>query len=117
MSIDDPFTYYRPLHRVAEFVDANIHRKITVADLADVAATQPKSFGAYFKQHVGEPPSVWLQRCKLEEACRLLCESDYTVLELALNLGYSSPRPLERLFCRFLETSPAEWRQRQLDEA
>lgn len=60
----------------------------------------------------GEPPAALRRRVLLERAAYRLTTSDRTVLEVAIEAGYSSNEAFTRAFARAYGSTPAAWRRR-----
>jgi AraC-like DNA-binding protein len=60
----------------------------------------------------GEPPAAFRRRILLERAAYQLLVSGRTVLEVALDAGYSSHEAFTRAFARAYGRTPSEWRRR-----
>jgi AraC-like DNA-binding protein len=60
----------------------------------------------------GEPPLAFRRRILLERAAYRLRTSDETVLDIALEAGYSSHEAFTRAFRRAYGLAPSEWRRR-----
>jgi AraC-like DNA-binding protein len=59
----------------------------------------------------GEPPATLRRRVLLERAAHRLRTSDRTVLEIALDAGYSSHEAFTRAFARAYGRAPLAWRR------
>jgi len=59
----------------------------------------------------GEPPRRFRRRILLERAARSLLTGDRTVLDVAIEAGYSSQEAFTRAFARAYGNSPARWRR------
>src|SRR5215211_5567390 len=60
----------------------------------------------------GEPPGAFRRRILLERAAYRLLASGNTILEVALDAGYSSHEAFTRAFTRAYGRTPSEWRRR-----
>ncbi|BAS27675.1 helix-turn-helix domain-containing protein [Limnochorda pilosa] len=65
-----------------------------------------------FKRATGFSPQEYRARFRTERAKELLIETERSVLEVALEVGYDSPSHLHRLFARYLGIAPAPFRRR-----
>src|SRR5262245_6947391 len=64
------------MERIDAHILRNLARRITVAELAQVACLSPSHFHAQFKDCVGLTPHQYLLKLRLDCAARLLRESD-----------------------------------------
>ncbi len=86
------------------------------ASTADELASRLHVSRYYFARVVsavaGEAPAAFRRRILLERAAYRLLASDDTVLEVALEAGYSSHEAFTRAFARAHGRTPSEWRRR-----
>jgi AraC family transcriptional regulator, alkane utilization regulator len=94
-----------------------IHRRPdhpwTVAELAAEVALSRAAFSARFRQVVGEPPKRYLTRTRLAHAATLLHQTDASLAEIALRIGYGSEFSFAKAFKRNFGIAPGTYRGRQ----
>jgi AraC-like DNA-binding protein len=79
----------RYIRRVEEYIAANAHRHVAVADLAAVAGVGARTLFAAFRAHRGQSPMAFLRAQRFELArLRLLSSTGTTVAEIALSCGF-----------------------------
>jgi AraC-like DNA-binding protein len=81
-----------------------------VAILAREAGLSPTTLHARFCAELGIGPSAWMQQRRLDEAQRLLSETDLAVTEIAMQMGFSSSQHFATRFRRLTGTTPQRWR-------
>jgi AraC-like DNA-binding protein len=94
---------------IRECVDyMNLHATegITVQQVAAFAGVHRSYFSSVFTSQVGIPPAKYLQNIRMEKARRLLGESDATITEIALSLGYPNLYSFTRAFKSYYKISP-----------
>lgn len=64
-----------------------------------------------FKAQTGLTPNDYLQRLRIEKAQELLKQSETSVTDIALTLGFSSGQYFSTVFGRYMGVSPKEFRQ------
>ena len=98
---------------------AMIHRNPagnwTLASLADCAGMSRSAFSARFTQLVGESAMRYAVRWKMQAALTQLQETEASLTELALQLGYESDAAFSRAFKRIVGMSPGAARQQRRD--
>ncbi|MEQ9815508.1 MAG: AraC family transcriptional regulator [Azospirillaceae bacterium] len=97
--------------RCLELMHARLAEDINLDDLAAEARLSPFHFARMFKQSLGVPPRVYLTRLRVEKACELLEQTDLSVTEIALEVGYSSNQVLARVFLKHMRVSPSGYRR------
>jgi transcriptional regulator GlxA family with amidase domain len=102
----------RQILRVQQFMETNLPREITVDVLAQRAGMSVRNFDRRFRTAVGEAPSSYLQKLRIEKAKRLLETTNDTVAEIMFKVGYEDERSFRRLFHSLTELSPKAYRRR-----
>jgi AraC family transcriptional regulator len=99
------------LAAVTEFVAGNLHRDLTLAELADVAALSPYHFARSFRRSTGLAPHRFVTSLRLERAADRLKHSSATVEEIAAGIGFSNFSHFRRLFRAQYGCSPSDLRR------
>lgn len=102
-----------PLAAALRAMHSDLARQWTVEDLAREAAMSRSSFAALFKEVVGEPPLSYLASWRVHRAKALLKETQLSLMEIALQVGYESDTALSRAFRRIEQMPPGTWRKSQ----
>ncbi|SEB00046.1 helix-turn-helix domain-containing protein [Rubrimonas cliftonensis] len=97
--------------RCLELMHARFSEDISLDDLASEARLSPFHFARMFKQSLGVPPRVYLTRLRVEKACELLEQTELSITEIALEVGYSSNQVLARVFLKHMRVSPSDYRR------
>ncbi|MER9313262.1 AraC family transcriptional regulator [Mesorhizobium australicum] len=107
-----PFTLSKPrLGRVRDYIEANLRRPVTLAELAGVAALSVPQFIRQFKASTGITPHQYLMRMRIERARCLLTTTDIPVMAIALDCGFATQAHMTRVFRTLLGTTPAAYRK------
>jgi AraC-like DNA-binding protein len=97
--------------RTADFLAANIERRVPLGELAAIARLSPFHFARAFARTMGMPPYRYQQKLRIARAAELLAASDMRVIEIALAVGYETPQALARVFVQQHGMTPSEWRR------
>lgn len=95
------------------FVKNNVHKKITVNNIADHVGINRSYLSRLFRQHKGVSPQQYILTVKLNTAAHYLQNTDITVEETANSVGYADYHIFSKAFKRMFGTSPSVWRQKQ----
>ena len=88
-------------------------RPLSIAEVAREAAMSPFHFIRRFESVFGTTPHQFRIESRLERAKHLLVRSDYSVTDVCMEVGLSSPGSFSALFARRFGTPPSAY-QRQV---
>ena len=94
------------------FENINIHYKenIQVEDLAAVSGYSPSHFRRIFKSLTGKTLSLYVQTLRIQEACKLLKNKEFSVEQVAREVGYSDMKHFYAVFKRITGKLPKSFR-------
>ncbi|TLX14310.1 MULTISPECIES: AraC family transcriptional regulator [Rhizobium] len=98
------------LRRVIDLMGKSIGEAFSLEALAAEVGLSPFHFSRVFKQSTGYSPSEYFIRMRMAEARRLLRETDRSVIEIGLDVGYSSPSHFATVFRKVVGVTPSEYR-------
>ena len=104
-----PTTLNRAIQRLRSDVEADL----SLAALASDAGLSRFHFCRAFKESTGLSPHAWLRQHRLEQAMKMLRDSDDSIVSIAAELGYSSQTAFAAAFRKLTGESPSDWRRRQ----
>ncbi len=100
-----------PIAMATQYLDMNLESSITIESLARQVGMSRSQLAARFHERTGETVVGYLTRKRLELACKLLAESEWTVTYIAGFVGFRSPAHFHTLFKKHFEVSPARYRE------
>lgn len=80
-------------------------------DVAEHVGLSPFHFQRYFQEVMGESPSAYLRRTRLDRAAMTLLMGASSVMQVALDAGYASHEAFIRAFQRRFGRVPTQYRQ------
>lgn len=89
----------------------NLHRPLTLAELAERASMSQRTFTRRFRAETGLSPSRWLAARRVELARRLLESTDLPVDRLASRAGFGSPASMRMHLGSEIGMSPLAYRR------
>ncbi|MEV4461503.1 helix-turn-helix domain-containing protein [Microbispora sp. NPDC049633] len=89
----------------------NLHRPISLRELAGHARMSVRTFTRRFREEVGVTPGQWLTRQRVELARRLLESTDLPVDRVAAEAGFGTGASLRQHLTAALGVSPTAYRQ------
>jgi YesN/AraC family two-component response regulator len=99
------------VRRATTFIEEHHAEPITRDDIAQHAAMNPDYLTDCFHREMGITPIVYLNRCRIREAKKLLDTTERSVTEIALGVGYSEVSHFTRVFHREVGVSPRVYRR------
>lgn len=103
--------YSRQVHRCMDYVDRHLQRPLTVRILADALELSPSYLSVLFKKETGLALSEYIRRRRIDTARTLLEHTEFTCLEIAEYLCFSSDSHFSRVFRAYTGQSPTEYRR------
>ena len=98
------------LRKVEDYVRAHLTEDISIEKLAELAELSSFHFCRVFKQTTGMTPLRFVTRERMLKAQRLICETSRSLIEIALDVGYTSPSHFAQVFRRTVGMAPNEFR-------
>jgi AraC family transcriptional regulator len=98
------------LRRVTELLEAHLDEEFSLDRLAREIGISAFHFCRLFKKTTGFAPSRYFIRMRMEKARQLLRETTKSVIEVGLDVGYSSPSHFAQIFRREVGVAPREYR-------
>jgi AraC family transcriptional regulator len=98
------------LRRVMDTMHAGLSEPFDLRRLATAAELSAFHFSRVFKQATGMAPSRYVARLRMDEARRLLSETDRSVLDIGLGVGYASPSHFSQVFRESTGMTPSAYR-------
>lgn len=102
------------LHRVFKAMHEELPHPFDLARLAGLAELSEFHFSRVFKQSTGLSPSHYFIRLRMEEARRLLSETEDSMISIALTVGYNSPSHFAAIFRKHTGISPSQYRHENM---
>jgi len=103
-------TDYRPVQDIQHWILENPGEEITVEALAERALMSPRNFARVFVKETGTTPGKFVEKVRVETACRMLVETQLSLKEIASASGLGSVDNMRIQFGKHLKTTPAEYR-------
>jgi transcriptional regulator GlxA family with amidase domain len=100
------------LTELASWIASNPKRDLSVATLARRACLSPRHFVRRFKDAFGQPPGLFVQDHRLDEARRRLAAANLSVEAIAASVGFRSTDAFRRAFRRRFRITPGKYRRR-----
>jgi AraC family transcriptional regulator len=100
------------LHRVINLLEVHLDEDFNLTRLAREVGLSEFHFCRLFKKATGFTPSRYFIRMRMEKARRLLRETAKSIIDVGLDVGYSSPSHFTQIFRREVGVTPSNYRNR-----
>ncbi|MCL1836863.1 MAG: helix-turn-helix domain-containing protein [Treponema sp.] len=98
------------MRRADRFIRKNLSRKISLREIAGEAGLSAPYFSTIFKEEMGENLSRYINRLRVEKACRLLLETDRSLSDIACDCCFDDQSWFSKMFKSFTGLSPGRYR-------
>jgi AraC family transcriptional regulator len=98
------------LRKVEDHVQERLAEALSVQTLAALVELSPFHFSRVFKEATGMSPRQFVTRERISRAQRLICETSRSLIEIALEVGYTNPSHFAQVFRRVAGVTPTEFR-------
>jgi AraC family transcriptional regulator len=101
-----------PVRKALRWLHENLGEEAGVARMAGVAGMSDRHFRARFHREMGYTPADYVTRRRVERAREWLQETDRSVTDIALELGFSTPAYFAAVFRKHTGQTPRDCRAR-----
>lgn len=99
-------------HDMQEFILEHLDETLSVDRLAEGAGVSPRTLSRWFRAKLNESPAELVRRVRVDEARRLLEETDLPIKEISARTGLGDVSTMWRVFSRHLGVTPTDYRSR-----
>ncbi|MDG4828578.1 helix-turn-helix domain-containing protein [Solwaraspora sp. WMMD1047] len=99
------------LTRALDWIEANAHRDLTLADIAGAAGMSVRTLTRRFADETGQSPMQWVSGVRIRHAQELLETTDHTVDRIAAQTGFPTTSNFRAQFLQLLGVTPGAYRK------
>ena len=103
-------SHRRAVERVITAARERLCEPISLQDMSRVAYVSPFHFNRVFHQITGLPPNKFISAMRLDEAKRLLLNTNLSITDICFDVGYNSLSTFTRRFTERVGLGPREFR-------
>ena len=103
--------YSRPVHRCLDYIEQHLQQPLTIVGLAKELGLSPAYLSTLFKRETGLAVSEHIRRKRIDTARTLLQYTDFSCLEIAEYLCFSSDSHFTRVFREYTGQTPSDYRR------
>ena len=97
------------VQKAIEKMQMSLYSKLPAEILLNGLGIGYRQFSRYFAELKGESPKQFFIKLKMQEVCRLLTETKFSVTTIANELGFASSQHLSTQFKLIFGATPKNW--------
>lgn len=105
-----PSKNYELMKKAMLFISNNFSDNITLEDVANHVHLNPAYFSSLFKQSAGSSFKEYLNMVRIEESKRLLANTDYSIIDIAIATGFEDQSYFSKVFKKYTGLTPKQYR-------
>lgn len=98
------------IRKCIDYIYDHLHEKITIPTLANYVERNPSYLSKLFGQEVGVPIHEFILNTRITTAKNMLQHSDFSYIDIALSLGFSSQSAFTAVFKEKVGMTPKQYR-------
>jgi len=101
----------KSIQEVMDYVEDNFNADISLKGIAEIVHLNASYLSSLFKEELNMTFSEYLTRRRIQEAKRLLMQTDLTINEIAEKVGYQTAKYFIKIFKQYENTTPNSYRK------
>lgn len=101
----------KSIQEVMDYVEDNFNEDISLKGIAEIVHLNASYLSSLFKEELNMTFSEYLTRRRIQEAKRLLMQTDLTINEIAEKVGYQTAKYFIKIFKQYENTTPNSYRK------
>ncbi|MGV7115171.1 ABC transporter substrate-binding protein [Paenibacillus kyungheensis] len=94
------------------YIHEHYEMPLTIDSLATILECSPRHLARLFRNSdIGQSPSDYLIQFRMQKASELLIQTELTLQDIAINVGYQDGYYFSRMFKKYMGLSPIRYRQ------
>ncbi|OUR95682.1 hypothetical protein A9Q84_14365 [Halobacteriovorax marinus] len=115
-SITKQNDHRQQINKAFEFFRNHLSEKVSLEELARNCGASQYHFIRIFNAYTGETPFNYLRRERVVQAMILLTETEMSVTDIALSVGFDASTSLNKAFKKISNYNPSEFRNLEKDQ-
>jgi AraC-like DNA-binding protein len=97
--------------KIHEFLMLNYREDINLEEIAEMVHMAPASACRFFKSSTGLTIFEYLNKIKIDYACKLLLNTELNIVDISYDCGFNNLSHFNKQFRKFLGKTPSEFRK------
>ena len=103
--------YRKEILDAIEYIETNIHRKLSLKMIADYLHMNESTLSRMFKNETGVNVNYYINERKMKKAMELLSRQDSMIKDVALAVGIEDQLYFNKVFKKYYNISPSEFKK------
>ena len=99
------------LSPILDYIHKNYNTEISNKKLAEIINYHPHHVNLLMKKYTGSTLHSYITQYRMNEALKMLANTDKSIETIANETGYKNPSHFHKIFKKFFEVSPTEYRK------
>lgn len=104
--------YGKAINRTLDYINENMHQKLSLKQLSDIAEMSPNYFHKIFTEIMKRTPNDYITQTRLNKAKDLLLRTNLQIYYIADQCGFNNVSYFSFLFKKTFQITPADFRNR-----
>ncbi|WP_054956926.1 helix-turn-helix transcriptional regulator [Paenibacillus dakarensis] len=100
------------LKKVIAYIQNHYHQPIRLSELAGLIPMSEGQFCRFFKSMTGQTPVDYINSYRVRQAAELLRQPEHKISDIAMNVGFGHISYFVRVFRKFMNSTPSEFRNK-----
>lgn len=110
-SAGDPLFLSDTSEALEDFIKNNLEKNISIKDIAKMLNYSESYTGKFVKRILGDTFKNTLTRHRIDKACELLYDTDYSIEFISEQCGFNTSRAFFKQFAKIVGMSPTKYRK------
>lgn len=106
-----PDKHHDIIKKAILYISRNFSHNLTLEEAAGHVHLNPSYFSSMFKSSTGSSFKEYLNMIRIEESKRLLANTDYSIIDIAVAAGFEDRSYFSRVFKKYTGLTPQQYRQ------
>ncbi|MHA8067370.1 AraC family transcriptional regulator [Aquirufa sp. ROCK2-A2] len=99
------------INKVCNYIQNHFSDKLSIKKVADLIHLTESNFCKFFKKATGKTYSNYINEIRINEACRLLVQTEKTVSQISFECGFETLSYFNRVFMKIKQTTPSKYKE------
>lgn len=102
---------WEQVQKTIDYLENHLNEEVDIESLANMASLSPYYYQRLFHRLVKRPVAEYVKLRRMAKATEALLNKDQRILDIALNLGFTSHEHFSRIFKETFKITPDEYRK------